>query len=123
MVEAAAGTARGTRREWSLAGTWQARSTHDGGGWRPIAVPGCWEEGGFPLDEPGPVTYRRRFVAPRLPPDGRLWLRFGAVSYACRVVVDDREVGRHVGAWDSFAVEITDAIRPGEDMELVVGVE
>jgi hypothetical protein len=50
-------------------------------------------------------------------------LRFGGVSYYCEISVNGRVVGDHTGLWDAFPVEITDAVVPGEEAELLVQVE
>lgn len=110
-----------TRRAWSLAGSWELRPTDGSGPARRVTVPACWEDAGIPKDVPGPFTYRRSIRIPALAGSSRLWLRFGAVSYACRVMVGGREVGSHVGAWDAFAVDITDAV--GDSRTAVVEVE
>ncbi|MET9021019.1 hypothetical protein ABZV93_13625 [Actinopolymorpha sp. NPDC004070] len=108
-----------------LTGGWQVRrvGTSD---WRSVEVPGCWEDTGIAKDDPGPVDYRTSFVVPDLAPGERLWLRFGAVSYACEVYVDEQPVGEHVGMWDAFDVEVTSAVRrgrPGERSTLRVRAE
>lgn len=112
----------GIRRS-RVAGPW----TVDG---RPVQVPGCWEDAGLPKLAAGPFEYRTTFRVPDRQDstaDGhgsestehseRTWLRFGAVSYACEVFVDGQEVGRHVGMWDAFDVEITSALRAGVDRQ------
>ena len=95
-----------------LSDGWQARrvGTTD---WHSVRVPGCWEDTGIAKDDPGPVDYRTSFDVPDLGPGERLWLRFGAVSYACTVYVDEQPVGEHVGMWDAFEVEVTSAAQPG----------
>jgi hypothetical protein len=106
----------------SLSEAWEFRFD-DQPGWRPIAVPGCWELlDGVPKDRAGPAWYRMRFAIPESFAGCRLWLRFGAVSYGCEVFVDGQEVGRHRGLWDAFAIEITGAA-PGKPSELLVRVE
>ncbi len=109
-------------RTLSLAGSWEFRF-EDEAGWRPIAVPGCWEEAGAPKDRPGPAWYRTVANIPAAWAGARLWLRFGAVSYDCTVFVNGAEVGRHTGAWDAFAVEITGAAHAGAPAEVLVRVE
>ncbi len=101
---------------------WQVRrvGTAD---WHPVEVPGCWEDTGIAKDDPGPVDYRVSFDVPDLAPGQRLWLRFGAVSYACSVYVDEQPVGEHVGMWDAFEVEITPVVRPGARSTLRVRAE
>lgn len=91
--------------------------------WRPIAVPGCWEDAGYPKDRPGPGWYR---ASPHVPDDlgeRRLLLRFGAASYACDVYVGGRLRAQHVGAWDPFEVDVTADATPGQPLELLLRVE
>ncbi len=99
-----------------LTGRWEV----DG---RRVAVPGCWEDAGIAKDAPGPFDYHTTFAVPQIAGGERVWLRFGAVSYACTVIVDGTEVGQHVGMWDPFEVEITAVVRPGHDSDLQVRVE
>ena len=68
------------------------------------------------------LWYRRRFAAPPREPGGRVLLRFGAVDWATRAWVDGHEVGRHEGGYDAFAFDVTDALGPGEEHELLVRV-
>lgn len=88
--------------------------------WRPVAVPGCWEQTGIAKDHPGPVEYRTTFEVPVHAAGRRLRLRFGAVSYACVVYVDGREAGRHIGMWDSFDIDVTGMVEPGRSAELTL---
>jgi len=106
----------------SLSGTWEFR-LEDEREWHPIPVPDCWEAIGIRKDHPGPAWYRARFTVPNEFDSGRIWIRFGAVSYHCAIFVNGCEAGEHTGMWDSFAVEITHAVRPGEPAELLVRVE
>ena len=83
-----------------LSGDWQFRPG-DQADWQGIAVPGCWETLGLPRFWEGPGWYRKTVEMPtewRRKEDQRLWVRFGAVSYACQVWVNGVEVGAHVGA-------------------------
>ena len=98
-----------------LDGPWQLRVADDSG-WRPAVVPGCWEYAGIAKDFPGPVEYRTTL---QVPAGQRAVLRFGAVSFACVVLVDGVEVGRHIGMWDPFEIEIVGVGRS----ELLVRVE
>lgn len=68
------------------------------------------------------VWYRRTFQAPRLAQGERLLLHFGAVDWEAVVSVNGREVGRHQGGFDPFSFDITDALRPGPEQELLVRV-
>jgi hypothetical protein len=91
--------------------------------WRPVPVPGSWEQTGIPLDHPGPVDYRATLDVPEDADGRRLRLRFGAVSYACEVLVNGRPAGRHVGMWDAFEVDITGLVTPGRPAEVLVRAE
>ena len=69
------------------------------------------------------LWYRRTFTAPSLPAGHRLLLHFGAVDWEAVVSVNGRHVGEHRGGFDAFALDITDALRPGNaEQELVVAV-
>src|SRR5262245_32546029 len=107
----------------SLCGTWDFRFD-DQKDWRPITVPGCWEAlDGTAKNISGPAWYRKRFDIPREYAGKRIWLRFDGVSYRCDVQVNGRDVGSHTGIWDSFSLDITDAVRAGREAELLVKVE
>ena len=64
------------------------------------------------------LWYRRMFMAPAIPPGGRLLLHFGAVDWEAVVYVNGREVTLHPGAYDPFTADITDAVRGGGEQEL-----
>lgn len=91
--------------------------------WRQVDLPGCWEALGYPMDDPGPYQYATRRMIPRTWNAGRTWLRFGAVSYLCRVWVNGQEVGTHTGMWDAFEYEITPYVQAGQVVEILVEVE
>jgi hypothetical protein len=91
------------------------------------------------LDATEALWYRRNFVvanrdAGQSNQDGtgedsgtsltgkRTLLNFEAVDYRCEVFVNGKSVGKHVGGNTPFSLEITDAIKDGEN-ELVVRVE
>ncbi|MCS6775274.1 MAG: glycoside hydrolase family 2 TIM barrel-domain containing protein [Chloroherpetonaceae bacterium] len=115
---------RGVDRSVSLAGEWEFRAG-EGGQWQTLRVPGCWEQAGVAHDWEGPAYLRRRVTVPeawRDMPGQRLWLRFDAVSYACQIRVNQKEVGQHIGAWDRFVLEITDAVRGCPEFELLVRI-
>ncbi|HEY6738018.1 MAG TPA: sugar-binding domain-containing protein, partial [Actinopolymorphaceae bacterium] len=107
--------------------SWEFRvvdgADHHHGDWAPIEVPGCWEDAGVRKDYAGPVDYRATIAVPEFGEEERVCVRFGAVSYACTVAVDGVEVGRHVGMWDGFEIDVTDAVMPGCTSELTVRVE
>ena len=75
-----------------------------------------------PLDEKSTLWYRRSFGVPREWSGRRVVLRFGAVDWQARVFVNGRFVGQHRGGYDAFAFDVTDALQPGQNQELVVAV-
>ena len=91
--------------------------------WQPVSVPGCWEQAGMPKTDPGPYWYRTYFNIPEEYTGKRLWLRFKAVSYACNIYINGQNAGEHTGMWDAFNIEITNLIKSGESVELLVRVE
>jgi Glycosyl hydrolases family 2, sugar binding domain/Glycosyl hydrolases family 2 len=105
-----------------LSNTWDFRLDHERD-WRSIRVPGCWEALGVHKQYAGPAWYRTRFATPPDWAGRRVWLRFGGVSYHCEINVNGRAVGEHTGLWDAFAVEITAAVEPGAQAELILRVE
>jgi beta-galactosidase/beta-glucuronidase len=102
----------------SLNGTWQfAFDSPDFD--RSITVPFAYQSGLSGIDERtlhDTVWYRRRFERPDA---DRLLLHFGAVDYQATVRLNDVEVARHEGGHTPFSVDITAAVRRG-DNELVV---
>jgi beta-galactosidase len=73
------------------------------------------------LDASEALWYRRSFTAP--PANGlRTLLNFEAVDYRCEVFVNGQSVGAHQGGNTPFTLDITAALRDG-DNELVVRVE
>src|SRR5260370_25138380 len=68
------------------------------------------------------LWYRRRFRVAAAAPGRRWLLHFGAVDWAAVVYVNGRRVGEHSGGYDPFSLDITAALRPTGDQDLVVGV-
>ena len=67
------------------------------------------------------LWYSRTFDAPSLSNGERLLLNFGAVDYETTAIVNGKEVGSHMGGYDAFSFDITDALKTGENT-LVVSV-
>jgi hypothetical protein len=87
-----------------------------------IQVPGCWEAQGYAHRVDGPATYRRTVRVPAAWAGQRVQIQFDAVSYYAEVSVNGIAVGTHTGTWTAFALDVTDAIRPGADNEISVTV-
>jgi hypothetical protein len=124
------------RKEWTnLNGLWEyavrpkdeRRPTGDTAKWDgKILVPFCIESAlsGVmkPVTPQEKLWYRRTFERPKLAKDGRLLLHFGAVDWEATVFVNGKEVGSHRGGYTPFSIDITDALKPHGEQEIVVSV-
>jgi hypothetical protein len=71
----------------------------------------------------GVAWYWRTFKAPANPhPNGRYLLQFGAVDYLAQVWVNAHAVGEHEGGETPFTLDVTEAIRPGQENLVAVRV-
>jgi hypothetical protein len=68
------------------------------------------------------LYYRRKFTPPDLAGGKRLLLHFGAVDWQAKVYINGKLVGGHKGGYDAFTLDITDAVKPGAENEIVVVV-
>jgi galactose mutarotase-like enzyme len=62
------------------------------------------------------LWYQREFSAPALHQGERLLLRFGAVDFQSTVFVNGTEIGQHSGGYQSFTLDITEAIKRGRNL-------
>ncbi|WP_113694196.1 LamG-like jellyroll fold domain-containing protein [Amycolatopsis albispora] len=72
------------------------------------------------------MWYRRTVSVPadwQVGSRNRLKLNFGAVDYLASVYVNGKKVAEHKGGYGAFSADITDALKPGAQQEIVVGVE
>ena len=67
------------------------------------------------------LWYRKSFTLPESFKDKRTLLHFGAVDWECKVYLNKKQVGSHIGGYCPFTIDITDALTEGEN-ELVVWV-
>ena len=125
------------REAWlNLNGTWtidfdhgksgEARKLHESKGFaQKIVVPFCPESklsGVAHKDFIEHLYYHRAITVPKEWNGQRVLLHFGAVDYDCKVFVDGKFVGRHVGSSDSFCFDISHLAKPGKRQHLVVEV-
>jgi hypothetical protein len=68
------------------------------------------------------LWYRRTFTIPRSWRGQRVLLNFGAVDWEATVWVNGKELGEHRGGYDGFSFDITDALKPSGEQEIVVAV-
>jgi len=61
------------------------------------------------------LWYRRVFEQPALKTGERLLLHFGAVDYQASVYVNGTLVGGHTGGYQEFTLDVTEALKAGEN--------
>lgn len=83
--------------------------------WRQVALPHCFNaEDGVDPDVnyyQGPGWYKTRLEINNPYTEGRVMLEFEGAGQKTEVYVDTVLVGRHVGGYDSWNVDITDAVK------------
>ena len=92
-------------------GFWAA--DFDDADWAKIKVPAHWEMEGFRSDT-GVGGYRLHFTAPTSP--GRVKLDFEGVYSGAEVWVNGQLVATHEGGATPFEADITDAVKPGDNV-------
>ena len=92
-----------------------------------IEVPFAPETTRSGIGEPGyfqACWYRRTIEVPRLGPDERLLLHFGAVDHTATVWIDGAQVATHEGGYTPFTIDLTPAAThaasAGTSVEIVV---
>ena len=122
-------------REISLDGNWNYQTdpgnegirkqffspSYDASAWKAMTVPSQWFVQG--LDYHGVVWFRREIQVPDSFPGSVAELHFGAVSYEARVWVNGIYVGRHIGPYTSFKLDVTPALHKGAANVVAVRVD
>ncbi|MBM4016392.1 MAG: hypothetical protein FJ293_15690 [Planctomycetes bacterium] len=108
LVLAWAATSTSAQQRESLDGAWQIGVPTPAAGLRydkTVAVPGAFEAAlGVEFD--GVAWLRRTLPLRPEQRDARVRVEFAAAATAARVLVNGVEVGRHLGGWTPFAVEL-----------------
>lgn len=108
----------------SLNGVWEFSENEAGTEWQPIQVPGQWNMQGFKVDSAAFARYRREFEVPASWKEQEVMLRFDGVHSEYRVLLNGKQVGRHLGGMTPYEVNITDALKSGKNLlELYVRSE
>ncbi len=120
------------REEWqNLNGLWDYAivdkdatqpSTWDGQILVPFPVESALSGVMKPVTEKQRLWYHRTFKVPGKWKGQRVLLHFGAVDWEATVTVNGKELGTHRGGYDGFSFDITDALKPSGDQEIVVAV-
>lgn len=99
--------------------------------WETVTIPHSWNikdgQSGNVGDEwdngqgfyRGPGTYCKTLFIPKNYLGKRIFLRFEAVSQKAEVFINGRSVGKHEGAFNAFAFEITQFVKGGDNDLLV----
>jgi len=93
----------------------------DDSGWEHVGLPHSFSMPYFraPAFYTGDGWYRKSFTLPALPRNRRLSLEFEGAFQDARLYVNGVEVGRHRGGYTGFPVDITQAVRPGQNLVAV----
>jgi beta-galactosidase len=108
----------------SLDGTWAftidpAMLDKPDSDWDRLPVPGNWDVVNEYAHHVGKGWYRRTFAVPADFSGKRLRLRFEAVYESAEVSLNGRVVGSHAGGYTPFEIDVTDDLKPGENVVLV----
>ncbi len=74
------------------------------------------------IDADHRLWYRRAFTLPTSWSGKRVLLHFGAVDWEATIWVNGRRAGEHRGGYDPFTLDITSALEPGSEQEIIVAV-
>ena len=85
-----------------------------------ILVPFCIESSlsgvGRTVGTDENLWYRRSFTIPKTWKGQRILLHFGAVDWRADVWVNDVKTGSHTGGYTPFCLDITEALKPGDNI-------
>ena len=93
---------------------WRGDAASDNVTWTPVTLPHCFNaRDAVDPDEryyQGPGWYRTRLDATQPFPRGRTLLQFDGAGQATTVFVGLEEVGGHLGGYDGWELDVTDAV-------------
>ena len=72
------------------------------------------------IDENPKYTYKKSFTLPDGFVKDRVILHFGAVDQVCEIKLNGKLVGAHIGGYDAFSFDITDALEAENTLEVYV---
>ncbi|ADU14239.1 glycoside hydrolase family 2 protein [Asticcacaulis excentricus] len=87
-----------------------------------MAIPGAWNAAEPELRYYNGLIWFQRKFTPKVFDGKRVFLRFEAVNYKANIYLNGKEMGRHEGGFTPFVIEVTHALRAGEN-RLSVGVD
>ncbi len=96
---------------------------YDDGAWQAVDLPHTWNADDAFDDAPGyrrgPGWYRRTLAVPGGADGRRLFLHFEGANQVAEVWVNGQPVGGHVGGYTAFTLDVTEAVRPGDNVVAV----
>lgn len=95
-----------------LNGQWHYSGKNEG----IITIPGAIEQKEEERDYEGTYRFWRTFSLDMPEKRHRYILEFDGVSYWCRIYCNKVQIREHEGIWDSFQADITEAVKPGENL-------
>ncbi len=93
---------------------------------RSINVPFCLESSLSGVNDPdykGQAWYKKTVNVDKSWEGKKIFLRFGAVDWKCKLWVNGEEVGEHIGGYSAFEMDVTDYMNVGEDNVVTLWVE
>jgi beta-galactosidase len=103
---------------------WQVWRSQEIGVWESVTVPHCFNH--YDACDPdvpayrGPGWYRRDLCVENPFPGGRVLLQFEGAGQQTDVYIEDQLVGHHVGGYDEFVFDITEACSGKSHVQLSV---
>ncbi|MCL2744810.1 MAG: hypothetical protein FWE67_13260 [Planctomycetaceae bacterium] len=91
----------------------------------PFAVESALSGVGKTVGKDNRLIYKRTFTVPKdayWKKGNRIILHFGAVDWDATVFVNGKKIGQHIGGYSPFCFDITDALKPEGEQELLVSV-
>lgn len=103
---------------------WRGKAASDNVTWKAVEIPHCFNaRDAVDPDEhyyEGPGWYRTSLQIANPYPDGRTLLHFEGAGQRSEVYVGEKKVGEHVGGYDEWTVDITDAVGPKNPVPVAV---
>ena len=91
-----------------------------------INVPFCWESslsGVQNENYKGQAWYQKKVMVDGSWAGKKIFLRFGAVDWMCKLWVNGEEVGSHIGGYNAFEFDVTEQMNVGEVNTVTLWVE
>ncbi len=93
---------------------------------RMINVPFCWESSLSGVEDPnymGQAWYQKKVTVDKNWDGQKVFLKFGAVDWKCKLWVNGQEVGEHIGGYNAFEFDVTEYLKAGEVNTITLWVE